>query len=156
MRSILDTLFNIREFQMFSTTIQIVSLNKTLHSAGPFTVFAPHDRAFTQLSKVALQRLTTNVPLLIKTIETHIVKGDFTYEDLLKMCKKGAQSVTLTSIDGAPLSIDLSNGIGIGDAKVITADICTTSGTIHSIDRIITPKLPALPMPISWMNEACA
>jgi uncharacterized surface protein with fasciclin (FAS1) repeats len=156
MRSILDTIFNIRELQMFSTTIQIVSLNQALHSAGPFTIFAPHDRAFTRLSKVVMQQLTSNVPLLTKTIHTHIVKGNVTYEDLLIMCKKGERSVTLKSIDGLPLHIDLSDGIGIGDATVITADIGATNGTIHSIDRILIPKLPKLTYPVSWIDEVCA
>ena len=147
-------MFNIRELQMFSTTIQIARLSKTLHSAGPFTLFAPNDRAFTQLSKAVMQQLTSNVSLLTEMINSHIVAGDITYQDLLKMCKQGEQSIVLTSIDGALLHVDLSDGIKIGSSTVITTDIRAKNGTIHSIDRLIIPKAPQQLQIIGWMNES--
>ena len=150
MRSIIDTIFEIRELQMFSTMIQITGLNRTLHSGGPFTVFAPRDRAFMQLPKAVTQQLTSNVSLLTEMIDSHIVAGDLTYQDLLKMCKQGEQSIILKSIDGALLHIDLSDGIRIGSSTVITTDIRAKNGTIHSIDRVTIPKIP---QQVGWMNE---
>lgn len=153
MKSLLDTVFNIRELQMFSTAIQIVRLTKTLDSGGLFTVFAPYDRAFTQLSSVKLQQLTADIPLLTKMISNHIVAGDFTYQDLLKMCKRGERAISLTSIAGSPLHIDLSDGIRIGDSTAISIDILAENGIVHAIDRFIIPKAPQQPQQIGWMNE---
>jgi uncharacterized surface protein with fasciclin (FAS1) repeats len=153
MRSILETVFNIRELQMFSTTIQIARLSRTLHSAGPFTVFAPSDLAFTKLSTAVLKQLTSNVSVLKNTIDTHIVSGNFTYQDLLKMCQQGEQSAILTSLAGSPLYIDLSDGIRIGSSTVITTDIHAENGVIHSIDRFILPKEPQQLKTVGWMNE---
>lgn len=153
MRSILDTVVNIRELQMFSTTVQIARLSSTLHSAGPFTVFAPSDLAFTQLSTAVLKQLTSNASVLKNTIDTHIVSGIFTYQDLLKMCNKGEQSVILTSLAGSPLHIDLSDGIRIGSSTVIATDIRAENGVIHSIDRLILPKEPQQLKTIGWANE---
>ncbi len=138
---------------MFSTTIQIARLSRTLHSAGPFTVFAPSDLAFTRLSTAALKQSISNTSALKNTIDNHIVLGSFTYQDLLKMCNRGEQSVTLTSLAGSPLHIDLSDGIRIGSSTVITTDIRAENGVIYSIDRLIIPKAPQQLQTIGWMNE---
>ena len=137
--------------------IQIIGLNKTLHNGGPFTIFAPRDRAFTQLPKAVMEQLTSNVSLLSEMVNRHIVAGNLTYQDLLKMCKQGEQLIILKSIDGALLHIDLSDGIEIGSSTVITADIHAKNGTIHSIDYLLyamqTSNDPKIPQQIGWMNE---
>jgi uncharacterized surface protein with fasciclin (FAS1) repeats len=153
MNSILDTVVDIKELGMFCTAIKIVRLARTLHSAGPFTVFAPADRAFSQLSSIKLQQLTADVPLLTKIMHNHIVAGDFTYQSLLKMCMKGERSIGLTSLNGSPLYIDLTDGIRIGESTVIATDILTENGIIHVVDRLIMPQIAKLPQQSGWMNE---
>ncbi|WP_373544723.1 fasciclin domain-containing protein [Chamaesiphon sp.] len=69
---------------MFNRMIQITGLDITLHGADPFTVFAPRDRAFTQLPKAVMQ-LTSNVLLLTEMVNSHIVAGDLRYQDLVSM-----------------------------------------------------------------------
>ena len=95
MRTIIDTISEIKELQMFSTMIQITGLDRTLHGADPFTIFAPRDRAFTQLPKAVMQQLTSNASLLTEMVNSYIVAGDLRYQDLLKMCKQGEQSIIL-------------------------------------------------------------
>mgnify|MGYP000276421881 FL=1 len=146
----IDTISEIKELQMFSTMIQITGLDRTLHGADPFTIFAPRDRAFTQLPKAVMQQLTSNASLLTEMVNSYIVSGDLRYEDLLKMCKQGEQSIILKSLDGALLPIDLSDGIKIGSSTVITADIHAENGTIYSIDRVTIPNIP---QQTGWMNE---
>lgn len=153
MKSILDTVVDTRELQMFCTAIKIVRLSKTLHNAGPFTVFAPADRAFMQLSNLKLQQLTVNVPLLTKMMNDHIVAGDFTYQNLVKMCKQGERGIALISLDGSPLYVDLTDGIRIGASTVIATDILAENGIIHAIDRLIIPQTPKPPQQSGWMSE---
>jgi uncharacterized surface protein with fasciclin (FAS1) repeats len=153
MNSILDTLFNIRELQMFCTAIKIVRLTKTLHSNAPLTVFAPADRAFTQLSSMKLQELIADIPLLTKIVSNHIVLGDFTYQDLLRLCKTNESGITLTSIDGSPLYIDLADGIRIGDSTVTATDILAENGIVHAIDRLILPQIFKPVQQSGWMSE---
>ncbi len=153
MNSILDTVIDIRELGMFATAIKIVRIARTLHSAGPFTVFAPADRAFTQLSSMKLQQLTADLPLLTKIVHNHIVAGDFTYQSLLKMCKEGERGITLRSIDGSPLYIDLADGIRIDKSTVIATDILTENGIIHVVDRLIMPQTPKPTQKSGWMSE---
>ena len=118
---------------------------------------------------------------LRNTIENHIVSGNFTYQDLLKMCNRGKQSVILTSLAGSPLHIDLSDGIRIGSLtvgdrvmhqtpwylrlKVVRLEatlkntqkqILIAVGTISSIIGIIGIVGPILPtVPFLLLSEFC-
>lgn len=137
MMSILDTVLNTQDFQMLGTAIQIAHLEKILHSAKPFTIFAPRNIAFRQLTKVTFELLVENTVLLTKILSSHIIPGRLAYQDLLKMCKEGDQKVNVMSIDGTPLHINLSDGIVIGESAVVSTNILANNGIIHSIDQII-------------------
>jgi uncharacterized surface protein with fasciclin (FAS1) repeats len=153
MMSIFDTIFNTQELKMFGRAIQIASLGRTLHSTGLFTIFAPEDRAFTRLSTAVLRQIVVDIPLLTKIMKTHIVVGNFTYKDLLMMCKQGEQTVTLKTLAGSLLQVDLSDGIKISTSTVISTDIQAENGTIHSIDRLIIGNLPQPKVEIAWTKE---
>lgn len=137
MMSILDTVLNTQDFQMLGTAVQIAHLEKILHGTEPFTLFAPRNLAFRQLTKVTFQLLVGNTLLLTKTLKAHIVPGNLAYRDLLKMCKEGSREVIVTAIDGSLLRIDLSDGIRIGSSTVVSTDIATNNGIIHSIDQVL-------------------
>jgi uncharacterized surface protein with fasciclin (FAS1) repeats len=151
--SILDTILNAQELKIFGTAIQFVNLGKTLHDRGPFTVFAPQNRAFTELSKINLQQLTADIPLLTKTVTAHIVLGSITYECLLKMCDRSNRTVTLKSINGSLLHIDLMDGIKIGNSTVVSTDLSAHNGIIYSIDRILVDPIPTVQKQISWIGK---
>lgn len=136
--SIVDITLNTRGFKILSTVVQITDFNKTLNSAGYFTIFAPTDRAFMQLSKINLQHLIEDIPLLTKTLGLHIISGKLKYHDLLKMCKKGEQKVTVKTINGLLLHIDLSDGIIIGNSTVVSTDISVDNIIIHPIDQLLS------------------
>jgi uncharacterized surface protein with fasciclin (FAS1) repeats len=137
MMSIFDTVLNTQDFQMLGTAIQITHLDKALHSAQPFTLFAPRNLAFRQLTKVTFQLLLENTSLLTKILSAHIIPGKFTYRDLLMLCNEGDRKVNFTTIDGSQLRINLSDGIKIGDSTVVSTDILAANGVIHSIDQIL-------------------
>jgi uncharacterized surface protein with fasciclin (FAS1) repeats len=43
------------------------------------------------------------------------------------------------TLNGEDVTIDLSSGVKVNDAKVIAADIVTTNGVIHVIDTVLMP-----------------
>ncbi len=140
MTSILDTVFTIEEFKIFSAAVKTTDLDRTLNSGGNFTIFAPNDRAFTRLSKVILSQLSGDLPLLTRILSVHIIPGKLTYLDLLKMCKRGEQTVRVVSLDGSRIGIDLSDGIRLGGSTVVSTNISADNGIIHLIDRVLIPK----------------
>ena len=140
MASVLDTVFTIEGAKIFSAAVKTTDLDKTLNTAGNFTIFAPNDRAFTRLSKVVLAQLSGDIPLLTKILSVHIIPGKLTYLDLLKMCKRGEHTVRLVSIDGSWVGIDLSDGIKLDGSTVLSTNTATNHGIIHLIDRVLIPK----------------
>jgi uncharacterized surface protein with fasciclin (FAS1) repeats len=137
MMSILDTVLNTQDFQMLGTAVQIVHLEKILHGTEPFTLFAPRNLAFRQLTKVTFKLLLENTLLLTQILKAHIVPGKLAYRDLLKMCNEGNREVLITAIDGSLLNINLSDGIRIGNSTVVSTDIVANNGIIHSIDQLL-------------------
>ena len=112
-------------------------LGAVLTSAGPFTVFAPTDAAFTELGK------TVNLAALTKKqitdiLSYHVVSGRVFSTDLVN--NASVQTVLSTG----KVTIDLSSGAGIkatGGAvsKVTDANILATNGVIHVIDKVLIP-----------------
>jgi uncharacterized surface protein with fasciclin (FAS1) repeats len=139
MANIIETILTIKELETFATAIQIVDLDLVLNGADDFTVFAPNNQAFTSLPKITLQKLSQDVPLLGKILRMHILKGKFTYQELLDRSVLGEHSINLTAINGLKLNIDLSNGMKIGNATVLSTNTSAENGIIYPIDRVIIP-----------------
>jgi transforming growth factor-beta-induced protein len=114
----------------FSTLIGAVTsagLAETLAKPGAnLTVFAPNNAAFAKLSAVPSGDALKNVLLY------HVVSGKVLATDL----KAGPVPTLLT---GKSVTVDLSGGARINDAKVLAADVVTTNGVIHVIDTVLIP-----------------
>ena len=93
---------------------------------GPFTVFAPTDDAFKKLSSVPTGDALKNVLLY------HVVNGAIGSGDL----KAG---MVPTLLAGKSVTVDLSAGAKINDAKVTTANVLAKNGVIHVIDTVLVP-----------------
>jgi uncharacterized surface protein with fasciclin (FAS1) repeats len=138
MANLLSTIFKTRELSLFSTAIKVTSLDKIIDEKCDFTLFAPNNLAFAQLSKVNLNILTDDIVILKEIISIHIVPGLINYQNLLRMCKVGDREVTLTSIDNSHIHVNLTNGIEIGGATVLSTDTLP-NGIVHIIDRVLMP-----------------
>jgi uncharacterized surface protein with fasciclin (FAS1) repeats len=139
MRSLLDTIYNTRELSIFSKALKITSLDKILTNNCDFTIFAPDNLAFAQLSKVNLNFLSQDIWLLTEVLSLHIISGKLGYQDLLKVCQPGLKKASILSIDSSIVEIDLSNGIGFGNSKVLSTDTTISNGIVYLIDRVLTP-----------------
>ncbi|WP_310425240.1 fasciclin domain-containing protein [Chamaesiphon sp. VAR_48_metabat_135_sub] len=139
MANILNTILNARELSIFATSLKVTSLDKILDDSCDFTIFAPNNLAFSQLSRVNLNFLTQDISLLTTVLSLHIIPGKLGYKDLLKKCELGQQIISIVSIDGSTIDIDLSDGIKIGKSTVLSTDASAKNGIVYAIDRVITP-----------------
>lgn len=139
MANILKTICNTRELSIFANAIQIASLDKTLDENCEFTVFAPNNLAFAQLSRVNLNTLTEDIGRLTELLSLHIIPGKFAYRDLLKMSDRNRQAVVLTAIDSSLITVNLTDGIEVGGATVMSTETSASNGIVYLIDRIIIP-----------------
>ncbi|MCI5047255.1 MAG: fasciclin domain-containing protein [Aquisalinus sp.] len=131
---IVDTAVANGSFNTLVAAVQAAGLEQTLRSEGPFTVFAPTDAAFDALPSGTVETLLKpeNKDQLVSILTYHVVPGKVLSTDL----QDGAQA---TTVNGAKISVDLDNGVTINDSDVVIADIKTSNGVIHVIDKVLLP-----------------
>lgn len=120
-------------FSTLTAALEAAGLLETLSGEGPFTVFAPTDEAFAALPEGTLDELLKpeNQQALIDLLTYHVVAGEVMSTDLV--------AGEVATVQGSPVTIDLSNGVMVNDASVVTADLSASNGVIHVIDKVIMP-----------------
>lgn len=109
-------------------------LDKKLSEAGPFTVFAPTDKAFDKMDKEALESLLKpeNKTKLVETLSHHVVEGRIVFKDL----KDGQK---LKDINGKELHVHVKEGtVSLNGANIQGHDTQASNGVIHSLDTVMT------------------
>lgn len=115
-------------------------LATTLKGAGPFTVFAPTDAAFTAFLKTTPYATINDVPkdVLTQILLNHVVSGSVKSTALtttyIKTLAKGSASAT----NNLSMYVDITSGVKLnGVATVTTADVMASNGVIHVVDAVI-------------------
>jgi uncharacterized surface protein with fasciclin (FAS1) repeats len=113
----------------FARALNAAGLSATLGGAGPFTLFAPSDRAMSSAS------LPADPAGLAKLLSYHVVPGDFTGDFL------SGVDVNYTTLAGTSLNVDgTGTGLLVNGAGVIKADLAAENGVVHVIDRVLEPR----------------
>ncbi|MCC5953558.1 MAG: S-layer homology domain-containing protein [Acidimicrobiia bacterium] len=135
----------------FTTLLDLLDeagLTETLEGEGPFTVFAPTDEAFEQLTVQEVAYLLANPELLESVLLYHVVPGEFTAEMLLDM--DGENLVTASGTNELEVqvvgeTVSLLDGAG-QTVQVINVDIQASNGVIHVPESVLLPvALPVAP-----------
>ena len=130
---IVDTAVGAGNFKTLAAALKAAGLIDALKGAGPFTVFAPTDEAFTALPKGTLEALLKDPKKLADILKYHVVAGKVLAADAAKLTEA-------KTLEGPPIKITVKDGkVFINDAEVTTADILTTNGVIHVINKVIMP-----------------
>ena len=132
MADIVDTAVSAGSFKTLVAAVQAAGLVDTLKGAGPFTVFAPTDEAFSKLPAGTVDSLLKVIPQLTKILTYHVVSGKVLSSDVVKLDKA-------TTVQGSDVKIDASNGVKVNDATVVTPDVEADNGVIHVIDSVLLP-----------------
>lgn len=135
-KDIVDTAANAGTFNTLVAAVEAAELVDTLKGDGPFTVFAPSDDAFAALPEGTVEDLLKpeNKDQLIAILTMHVVPGKVMAADV-----SGAET-TASSVQGADLLIDGTDGVTVNGAAVTQADIEASNGVIHVIDSVILPQ----------------
>ena len=134
-KDIVDTAVEAGTFNTLVAAVEAAGLVETLKGEGPFTVFAPTDEAFAALPEGTVESLLLpeNKDQLVAILTYHVVPGKVMSGDL-------SDDMMATTVQGSDVMIDLDNGVMVQDATVVSADIETSNGVIHVIDKVILPK----------------
>ena len=146
--SIISGTINSLDHKTLAEAVKAAELDEVLNSDGPFTIFAPFDRAFEKFTPEKLDELMhpQNRAELKKLLSYHIIAGEFTASKILLAMCRGAGTAKFRTIQGNVISasmdgldIVLTDSLG-NEAKIVTADNNRCNGVIHVIDGVIFPK----------------
>lgn len=132
---IVDTAVSAGAFNTLVAAVQAADLAATLKSDGPFTVFAPTDEAFAKLPAGTVETLLKpeNKHQLVEVLTYHVIAGKVLSTDL------AGKRLEAGTVQGTTVDIDATDGVRVDGANVVQADIMTSNGVIHVIDRVILP-----------------
>jgi uncharacterized surface protein with fasciclin (FAS1) repeats len=131
-KDIVETAVAAGSFKTLAKALEAAGLVDTLKGEGPFTVFAPTDEAFAKLPPGALDALVADKEKLRSVLLYHVVPGNVTASEIVKL-----QSAKTAS--GDTLAIDAREGVKVGAASVVKADVMARNGVIHVIDSVMLP-----------------
>lgn len=115
----------------FARAVQGTELAETLAGPGPFTVFAPTDRAF---AAAGATRLSGEA--LTAFLAYHVVPGELTADYMEGF------DLNHTTLTGRPLNVDGRSGlIRVGGLATVTRpDLPAANGVVHVIDQALSPR----------------
>ena len=131
-KDIVDTAMSAGNFKTLVTALEAADLVPTLKGNGPFTVFAPTDKAFAKIPKADLDALLKDKAKLKAVLTYHVVPG--------KVMSKDLKAGKVTTVQGGDVTISTKGGAKVNNAKVVSADVAADNGVIHAIDTVLMPK----------------
>ena len=146
-KNIIENAVNSKDHTTLVAAVKAAGLVETLSGPGPFTVFAPTNKAFDKLPKGTVETLVKpeNKATLTGILTYHVVSGKMSAADLMKAIADGGGKATLKTVSGGTLTamqkgkkIELTDAKG-GTATVTIPDVNQSNGVIHVIDTVLMP-----------------
>ena len=130
------------------SAVKQAGLVDTLSGAGPFTVFAPTNKAFGKLPKATVAGLMkpAGKDQLTKILTYHVISGDLTAMQLKADIKKGNGKASFKTVEGGTLTFEEKGGKlmivdGAGHAAAVTqSDVKQSNGNVFVINSVLMPS----------------
>ena len=147
-KNIIQNAVNSKDHTTLVAAVKAAGLVETLSGPGPFTVFAPTNKAFDKLPAGTVESLVKpeNKATLTKILTYHVVAGKLNASDLAMKIKEGNGTAMLKTVEGGTLKVSMKGKSVIltdekgGMSKVTIADVNQSNGVIHVIDTVVMPK----------------
>ncbi len=124
---------NAGSFKTLLAAAKAAGLAEALNGDGPFTVFAPTDKAFAALGDDTIQALLANPTQLAEILKYHVVSGRAFAADVVG----GAAPATL---QGDTIDIGFRDGaLRVNESRIVATDVAAANGVIHVIDAVLLP-----------------
>jgi uncharacterized surface protein with fasciclin (FAS1) repeats len=127
-----------KDFSILVDALKAAGWLDELNGPGPFTVFAPTNKAFEALGENTLKSVFADKEKLRSILTYHVVKGtrDSRQTSALAKSEKSAKTV-----NGAEIKFTIKDDTLYlnGEARVVQPDVKASNGVIHVIDKVILP-----------------
>lgn len=134
---VLDVAAATGQFTRFLAAVEAAGYEETLRGEGPFTIFAPTDDAFREMSQSELDRLMQprNRDELLAILAYHVVP-----ERVTSASVEGAQR-PMEASSGYRVQIDGRDGMRVNEQLVVMPDIEASNGVIQGINSVLSPPV---------------
>lgn len=148
-KNIVENAVNSKDHTTLVAAVKAAGLVETLASAGPFTVFAPTNDAFSKLPAGTVETLVKpeNKGTLTKILTYHVVAGKVDANELIKKIKAGNGKAALKTVSGGTLwaMMNGDKNVMLKDEKgnmlnITIYDVYQSNGVIHVIDQVAMPN----------------
>ncbi|MGB3406167.1 MAG: fasciclin domain-containing protein [Jannaschia sp.] len=147
-KNIIENAVNSADHTTLVAAVQAAGLVETLSGPGPFTVFAPTNAAFDQISDASLQALLLpeNKAQLAQILACHVVSADAMAVAIKGMIDDDNGNHPVPTVGGCTLQATYSGDKNMltdengRTANVTIADVDQSNGVIHVIDRVLLPQ----------------
>ena len=132
-KNIVQTAIGAGQFKTLTSLLTKAGLAGTLKGKGPFTVFAPTDKAFAEVPKATLSALAKDKAKLRAVLLYHVVEGKVTAAQAMKL--RSAKT-----LNGKRVAIRVKGAkVLVGGGTVIRADVEASNGVVHVINKVLIP-----------------
>lgn len=135
--SIAQTVCSEDQFFKLCSYLELTGLYETLNSDGTYTLFAPNDAAFEQLTTILPDLSDEEIKGMLLY---HVAPSEITYKDLMAIAPGDIE----TMVPGLPIGFSLGSDGEIllnGSTKITEPDIDASNGIIQVIDQVIMPQI---------------
>lgn len=139
-RNIVEAALATGSFKSLLAGLKETGLVRTLGARGPYTVFAPTDKAFGRLLVNQSNDILSDRRILRSILSYHVVSGEVPSYDM-------AILKSLGTLQGQRLSVDTKEGLRVNGARVLKADVRCCNGIMHVIDSVLLPERIGLELP---------
>jgi len=122
----------------------VVQAGVDLSVPGGFTLLAPTNEAFGQLTPLQLAFLTSpeGADTLLRILTYYVLDGVFTSTELVP--------IQYPTLEGGFVTVSLYP-VMFNDARVVEADVLANNGVLHAINKVLDPDfVPITALP--WQN----
>lgn len=144
---VVDIAISSEDHTTLVTAVKAADLVGTLKGEGPFTVFAPTNKAFDALPKGTLEGLLKPEAKkdLAGILTYHVVAGELDAAAVIATIKKAGGKAEVKTVNGGSLTATLKGkSVILVDAKgnkskVVATDLKGSNGIVHVVDAVLLP-----------------
>lgn len=151
-KTVVDIAMGDENFSTLVKALQAAGLVDTLKGDGPFTIFAPTNKAFDRLPDTDREDLfkSANTSRLTRILKHHVVSGRRMAQDIKKRS-------SISPMKGGSLRVETEGPrVKVGGATLQSTDLEAENGVVHAINRVLVPQRPSVAPVRSARSGACA
>jgi uncharacterized surface protein with fasciclin (FAS1) repeats len=146
-KNIVQNAVNSKDHTTLVAAVKAAGLVDTLQGPGPFTVFAPTNKAFGKLPQGTVPTLLKpeNKKMLTNVLTYHVVPGRLSANDLMRAAMRDGGQTKLKTVVGEELTIAANgNTLTVWDSKggrsnITIRNVFQSNGVIHVVDSVLLP-----------------